>query len=113
MDGHCLSPYTCKRCIVFKQFDGLNFDGLAGKPSKTSKLPLSKFCAIVYSTRIILLQITHRYVHTDTDTQTQTDRQTDTHIHTHTHTHKQTHRHTDIHRHTRAHVRAPRPIMPA
>ena len=31
MDGHCLSPYTCKHCIVFKQFDGLNFDGLAGK----------------------------------------------------------------------------------
>ena len=25
-DGHCLSPYTYKRCIVFKQFDGLNFD---------------------------------------------------------------------------------------
>ena len=21
-DGHCLSPYTCKRCIVFKQSDG-------------------------------------------------------------------------------------------
>ena len=30
MDGHCLSPYTCKRRIAFKQFDGLNFDGLAG-----------------------------------------------------------------------------------
>ena len=23
MDGHCLSLYTYKRCIVFKQFDGL------------------------------------------------------------------------------------------
>ena len=31
MDGHYLSPYTCKCCIVFKQFDGLNFDGPAGK----------------------------------------------------------------------------------
>ena len=31
--GQCLSPYTCKCCIVFKQFDGLNFDGvyIAGK----------------------------------------------------------------------------------
>ena len=29
MEGHYLSPYTCKHCIVFKQFDGLNFDGLA------------------------------------------------------------------------------------
>ena len=33
-DGHCLPPYTCKCCVVFKQFDGLNFDGLAGKPQK-------------------------------------------------------------------------------
>ena len=31
MDDHCLSLYTCKRCIVFKQFEGLNFDSLAGK----------------------------------------------------------------------------------
>ena len=30
-DVYCLSPYICKRCIVFKQFYGLNFDGLAGK----------------------------------------------------------------------------------
>ena len=28
-DGYCLSPYTCKCCTVFKQFDGLDFDGLA------------------------------------------------------------------------------------
>ena len=34
MDGHCLSSYICKCCIVFKQFDGLNFDGLAGKHQK-------------------------------------------------------------------------------
>ena len=23
-DGHCLSPYTCKGCIVFKQYDGVH-----------------------------------------------------------------------------------------
>ena len=34
MDGKCLSPYTCKCCGVFKQFDRLNFDGLAGKHQK-------------------------------------------------------------------------------
>ena len=31
MDSHCLSPCTCKRYIVYKQFDGLNFDSLARK----------------------------------------------------------------------------------
>ena len=30
-DNHFLSPCICKCCIVFKQFDELNFDGLAGK----------------------------------------------------------------------------------
>ena len=39
-DGHCLSPYTCKCCIVFKQFDGLNFDGLTGKYQKHQKFEL-------------------------------------------------------------------------
>ena len=33
-DGHYLSPCTCKCCNVFKVFDGLNFDGLAGKRQK-------------------------------------------------------------------------------
>ena len=33
-NGNCLSPYTCKHCVVFKQFEGLNFDGLAGKHQK-------------------------------------------------------------------------------
>ena len=33
-DGHCLSPYTCKCCLVFKQHGRLNFDGLAGKCQK-------------------------------------------------------------------------------
>ena len=48
MDGPCLSLYTCKRCIVFKQFDGLNFDGLAGKHQKYQNFSPSKFCAIRY-----------------------------------------------------------------
>ena len=48
-DGHCLSPYTCKCCIVIKQFDGLNFDGLAGKHQKRQNFPPSKFCAIRYT----------------------------------------------------------------
>ena len=43
-DGHYLSPYTCKRCIVFKQFSGLNFDSLAGKCRNSP----AKFCAIRY-----------------------------------------------------------------
>ena len=51
MDGHCLSPYTCKRCIIFKQFDGLNFDGLAGKRQKCQNFTPSKFCAIRYTTK--------------------------------------------------------------
>ena len=52
MDGPFLSPYTCKYCIVFKQFDGLKFDTLAGKHRKCQNFPPSKFCynsAIIYS----------------------------------------------------------------
>ena len=49
-DGYCLSPYTCKCCIVFKQFEGLNFDGLAGKHQKTSKFPSVKIlCYTLYT----------------------------------------------------------------
>ena len=33
-DGYYLSPYTLKRCTVFKQLGGLNFDGLAEKCQK-------------------------------------------------------------------------------
>ena len=47
-DGHCLSPYICKCCTVFKQFDGLNFDGLAGKHQKRQNFPPSKSSAIRY-----------------------------------------------------------------
>ena len=39
-DGHCLSPYTCKCCIVFNQFDGINFDSLAGKHQKRQNFVL-------------------------------------------------------------------------
>ena len=43
MDGHCLSPYTFKFCAVFKQFDGLNFDSLAGKHQKCQNFPRQNF----------------------------------------------------------------------
>ena len=39
-DGYCLSPYTLKCCTVFKHFDGLNFDGLAGKHQKLHNFPI-------------------------------------------------------------------------
>ena len=40
-DDYCLSPYTCKCCtIIIKQFDGLKFDGLAGKHQKRQNFPL-------------------------------------------------------------------------
>ena len=42
-DGHFLSPYTCKCCIVLKQFDRLNFDGLAGKRQKRQNFPHQNF----------------------------------------------------------------------
>ena len=58
MDGHCLSPYTCKYYIVVKQFDGLNFDGLAGKCQKRQIFPQPKFCATQLSiTNSILLTV--------------------------------------------------------
>ena len=60
-DGHCLSPYTCKGCIVFKQFDGLNFDGLAGKHQKHQNFPQSKFPAIWYN-NFLYWQITWLYI---------------------------------------------------
>ena len=40
IDGHCLSPYTYKHCIVFKHFNGLNFDGPAGKCQKRQNFPI-------------------------------------------------------------------------
>ena len=42
IDGYCLSPYTCKCCIIFKQLDRLNFDGLVGKHQKCQNFPLSQ-----------------------------------------------------------------------
>ena len=40
-DGYCLSPYTCKRCTILKQFDRLNCDGLARKCQKHQNFPPS------------------------------------------------------------------------
>ena len=51
MDGHCLSPYTCKHCIVFKHYDELNFDGLAGKCLKSQISPRQNF--VLYSNDMI------------------------------------------------------------
>ena len=42
-DGYCLSPYTCKFCTVFTQFNGLNFDSLAGKGQKCQNFPHQNF----------------------------------------------------------------------
>ena len=47
-DGHCLSPYTCKHCIVLQQFDVLNFDGPAGKHQKRQTFPNQTF--VLYAT---------------------------------------------------------------
>ena len=43
MDGYCLSPYICKRCTVFNQFDRLNFDGVVGKHQKHQNPPRQNF----------------------------------------------------------------------
>ena len=40
MDGYCLAPYILKCCTGFKQFDGLNFDGLAEKHQKRQNFVL-------------------------------------------------------------------------
>ena len=52
MDGHCLSPYTCKCCAVFKQFDGLNFDGPADKHQKHQNFPIKllHYTVCIYET---------------------------------------------------------------
>ena len=42
-DGHCPLLYTCKCCIVFKQFDRLKFDRLAGKHQKRQNFPRQNF----------------------------------------------------------------------
>ena len=39
-DGHFHLPYICKHCIVLKQFDGLNFDGPAGKRQNVKISPV-------------------------------------------------------------------------
>ena len=56
-DGYCLSTYTCKRCTVFKQSDGLNFDNLAGKHQKRQNFPRQNF--VLYG---ISFQFLHRHI---------------------------------------------------
>ena len=51
-DDHCRSPCTCKRCIIFEQFDGLNFDGPAGKYQKRQNFPHHNF-ALYGSYRVL------------------------------------------------------------
>ena len=46
LSKHYWWPCTCKCCDVFKLFDGLKFDGLAGKCQKHQNFPLSNFYAI-------------------------------------------------------------------
>ena len=43
MDGHCCSTCTCECSVIFKQFDGLNFDGQAGKHQKRQTFPHQNF----------------------------------------------------------------------
>ena len=51
MDGQCLLPNT----VLPSKFDGLNFDGLAGKRQNRQNFPLLKFPAIRYSFRKFFL----------------------------------------------------------
>ena len=63
MDGHCLLPYTCKCCIVFKQFaDGLNFDGLAGKCQKRQNFPVKILRYMVYHLYTQIIKFTLNFL---------------------------------------------------
>ena len=42
MDGQCLLPNT----VLSSKFDGLNFDGLAGKRQKPSKFPAIRYTIV-------------------------------------------------------------------
>ena len=53
-DGYCLSPYTCQRCTVFKQFDELNFDGPAQKHQNSPRQNFALY-SILDSLRLLLL----------------------------------------------------------
>ena len=60
-DIHCLTPYTCKRCIVFKQCDKLNFDGIARKHQKCFKILPVKIA--LYSMHVhTAINLVHRFV---------------------------------------------------
>ena len=49
MVSYRLSTYTCKCCTVFKQSDGLNFDGLAGKNVKISPVKILRYTAYYFN----------------------------------------------------------------
>ena len=57
MDGHCLSPYTCKCYTVFKQLNGLNFDGLAGKRQKRQIPTVKIFHYTVANTGVLIQEL--------------------------------------------------------
>ena len=57
MYGYCLSPYTRKRCTVFKQLDGLNFEGLAGKHQKHQISPHQNF--VLYGSALAYVTTLH------------------------------------------------------
>ena len=53
-DGHYLSLYICKCC---KQFDALNFDGLAGKHQKRQNFLRQNF--VLYGSITIIVTVVH------------------------------------------------------
>ena len=52
-DGHCLSSYIHKHCVVYRQIDGLNFNGLAGKCQTSQNPPTTNFHYTVYCIYVI------------------------------------------------------------
>ena len=54
-DGHCLSPCICKYCNGFKNFDRLNFDGLARKRQKCEIFPIKNHTYLFFITEMLHL----------------------------------------------------------
>ena len=119
-DGHCLSPYTCTCCIVFKQFDRLNFDGLAEKHQKHQISPFQNFALYVFYVCIYvptyvrahvdmylctcIHTLMHAYIHTYVRTYTHTQKHILTYPITHTHIPNYTYAHTDIPTYVHTHI---------
>ena len=57
INGPCLSPYTCKCYIVFKQFDGLKFDAPAGKRQKFQISPIKILRYMVHANNLTMMYI--------------------------------------------------------